>query len=146
MATVSRVVEPPWRGPGGVRPLLLAVGDLLVILAFVVTGEIRHGIDPLARPGVVVDTAIPFVLAWYGAALLAGLYRTEWSPRQAAVRTAGAWVSAAVVALGLRATPLFHGDFALAFLLVSVGVGVGLLVPWRVAVAVTTQRRSSTGS
>lgn len=136
---MSRLVEPPWRGSGGVRTLVVATGDLLLILAFVVVGEIRHGVAPLARPGVVVDTATPFVVAWFGAAVVAGLYRTEWTPREAGSRTAVAWVTAAIVALGLRATPLFHGDFALAFLLVSVGVGLVLLVPWRVAVAVTSR-------
>lgn len=132
---MSRVVDPPWHARGSARAAVLAVGDVLLILAFVVAGEVRHGVDPLARPGVVVDTAIPFLLAWFVAAVLAGLYRPGWSARTTAVRTAAAWTAAALVALGLRATPLFHGDFAFAFLLVSIGVGQVLLVPWRVAAA-----------
>ena len=40
----------------------------------------------------------------------------------------------------LRATSLFHGNFALAFVLVSLGVGLVLLVPWRAAVAVLAGR------
>lgn len=135
---MSRVTDPPWRPRGSARVAFLTLGDVLLILAFVVAGEVRHGVDPLARPGVVVDTAIPFLLAWFVAAVLAGLYRPGWSPRTTAVRTAAAWAAAALVALGLRATPLFHGDFALAFLLVSVGVGLVLLVPWRVGVAVAS--------
>lgn len=131
---MSRVVDPPWDVRAGARALVLAVGDVLLILAFVAAGEVRHGVDPLARPGVVVDTAIPFVLAWFLAATVAGLYVPGWSSRAAAVRTAAAWPAATLLALGLRATPLFHGDFALAFLLVSVGVGLLLLVPWRVAI------------
>lgn len=132
---MNGVVDTPERAGGWTRTVGLALGDVLLILAFVVAGEIRHGVDPLARSGVVLDTALPFFVGWFAAALVAGLYRPGWTPRAVAVRTAGAWIAAAVVALALRATPVFHGDFAVAFLLVSVGVGLLLLVPWRAAAA-----------
>lgn len=132
---MNGVVDLPEQADGWTRAAGLALGDVLFVLAFVVAGEIRHGVDPLARTGVVLDTALPFLVGWFAAALVGGLYRPGWTPRAAAVRTAGAWVVAAVVALALRATPLFHGDFAVAFLLVSVGVGLLLLVPWRAAAA-----------
>lgn len=132
---MNGVVDISEQADGWTRTVGLALGDVLLILAFVVAGEVRHDVDPLARSGVVLDTALPFLVGWFAAALVAGLYRRDWTPRAVAVRTAGAWVGAAVVALALRATPLFHGDFAVAFLLVSVGVGLLLLVPWRAAAA-----------
>jgi hypothetical protein len=111
----------------------LALADLFLILLFVVLGELQHyGLAGLARVPV---TAAPFVLGWALAAVALGLYGTAWlaSPRAAALRTAGAWVVAVAVGQGLRATPYLPGDAAPAFVVVSLGIGMVLLVPWRVA-------------
>ena len=120
----------------------LAVGDLVLIGLFVVAGELQHGYSLTAQPGRIVGTALPFVIGWVVASVLAGVYTPAVyrAPRSAVVRTALAWVGAALVGQALRATALFHGDFALAFVLVSLGVGLVLLVPWRVAVAALAGR------
>jgi len=114
---------------------LVALGDLACIGAFVVAGEISHDVDPVANPLYVTETAIPFLIGWTLVALLGGLYaadaRRSW--RAAVVRTVPAWVGAALVAQAVRATSLVHGGAAVTFYLVSVGVGLALLVPWRVA-------------
>jgi ethanolamine transporter EutH len=117
---------------------LVAVVDLALVGAFVVAGEISHNIDPVANPLYVLDTYTPFLLGWLLAALLGGLYSSDAlaTPRRALVWTGLAWIGAAIVAQALRATALFHGDAALTFFLVSVGVGLALLVPWRVGLAV----------
>ena len=108
------------------------VGDLLLIGVFVVSGELSHNVDPLTQTATVVDTAIPFYVGWLLLFPLLGVYaaRTRRSPRAAVARTAGAWVGAAFVGQTLRATEYFHGDFAVAFVLVSVFVGLALLVPF----------------
>ena len=118
--------------------LALALGDLLLIAVFVVAGEFSHGVSLFEQPWIVLDTAIPFYVGWVLVAPLAGVYgtRARASPRRAALLTAGAWTGAALVGQLLRATDLFHGDWAVAFVLVSIGVGLALLVPWRVAVSV----------
>ena len=115
----------------------LALGDFALIALFVVLGELQHGYDILARPGRVVGTLIPFLVGWVLASVLAGVYAPTVyrSVRQTVARTVLAWVGAALVGQSLRATSLFHGDFALAFVLVSLGVGLVLLVPWRAVVA-----------
>ena len=117
---------------------MLALGDLSLIAVFVVVGEFSHGVSLFDQPGVVLDTAIPFYIGWVLVAPLAGAYglRVRESPRQAALITGGAWTGAALVGQALRATALFHGGFAVPFVVVSIVVGVALLVPWRVAVSV----------
>lgn len=117
--------------------LTLAVGDVLLIAAFVVLGELRHGYGPLADPGRVVGTAIPFLLGWVLVSVVAGVYAPDVreSVRAAAGRTALAWIGAALIGHALRATPVFHGGLSPAFVAVSLGVVLALLVPWRVAYA-----------
>jgi hypothetical protein len=117
--------------------LLVAVGDLLLIGAFVVAGELQHGVNPATQPWIAVDTYVPFLLAWLGTSLLGGLHTVDarTTPKRAVAWTVPAWIAAALVAILLRATALFHGSAAPAFFLVSVGVGLALLVPWRAGVA-----------
>lgn len=135
---MSRVADSPGaRIDRSWATLGLAVGDLLLIAVFVVAGELRHGYGLLAHPERVLGTAIPFFIGWVVVSILIGVYRRSvyTVPRTAALRTALAWVGAALVGQALRATELFHGTFAPAFLLVSLGVGLVLLVPWRAVAA-----------
>ncbi|WP_415379113.1 DUF3054 domain-containing protein [Halosimplex sp. TS25] len=119
---------------------LVALGDLVCIAAFVLLGvTVGHeSIDPLARPGRVALTFLSFAVGWAVTSVAGGLYSVDAraSPTAAVARTIPAWIGAALVAQGLRATPVFPGGAALTFFLVSVGVVLALLVPWRVAVAV----------
>jgi hypothetical protein len=119
------------------RTLALAVGDLLLIAVFVVAGELSHGISPVEQPWLVLDTAAPFYIGWLLVAPLAGLYgaRALETPRRAALLAAGAWIGAALIGQLLRGTTLFHGGLSLPFVLVSIGVGLALLVPWRTTVS-----------
>lgn len=116
---------------------LLALGDVALILLFVLLGEIRHGVDPATQPLRVLGTFAPFFIGWAAVAVLGGVYAREvrFDAKIAAVRTAVVWIFAALVGQALRATPVFHGDADPAFVAVTVLVGLALLVPWRVAVA-----------
>jgi hypothetical protein len=121
---------------------LVAVGDLLCIGLFVFGGAAAgHGFDPVGQFGRVAQTYLTFALGWGVVALAGGLYTVaaRRTLKTTLMRTVPAWVGAAAVAQALRATPLFPGNAALSFYLVSVGVGLALLVPWRVAVAVLTE-------
>lgn len=117
---------------------LVAVGDLALIAVFVFGGAAGgHGFDPVGQFGRVGMTYASFVVGWALAAVLGGLYAIDArrTTKRAVTVTVPAWVVAAVLAQLLRATALFPGDAAVTFFLVSVGVGLVLLVPWRVAVA-----------
>lgn len=115
----------------------LAIGDAILIGLFIVSGEVSHGVDPIAQTGVVIDTALPFYIGWIIASLAVGAYSrsARKRPKRAALMAAGTWIVAALIGQGLRATSLFHGEFAITFMFVSIGVGCVLLVPWRVAVS-----------
>lgn len=112
--------------------LLLAVGDLACIAAFVLAGEFRH-YDRATALARAPETALPFVVGWAVVGTLAGVYARSGraSAVDAAGRTAAGWLGAVVIGQSLRATPYLHGDFTPAFALVSLLVGGGLLVGWR---------------
>jgi len=120
----------------------LAAGDALAILAFVLAGEVSHYSTAfvLANPGYVLGTYAPFLLGWAVVAPLAGLYdgrRGEGlaGARRSALRGGGAWVLAALIGQGLRATALFDGGAAPTFVLVSLVVGGVLVAGWRAVAA-----------
>jgi hypothetical protein len=108
------------------------VGDLLLVGAFLVAGDINHGGSPVEQVGAFAGTAIPFYVGWLLAFPLAGVYaaRTRRSPRAAVTRTVAAWAGAVAVGLALRATAVFPGGFAVTFMLVALLVGLALLLPF----------------
>ena len=118
------------------RPLagVLAVGDVLALTAFVVTGTIQHGQQPFSNPGVVAVALAPFLLAWVAVALLGGLYTADavLSIRRALGWTVPTWVVAVLAGHAVRATALFPGGTTVAFVAVTLTVGGVLVVGWRV--------------
>ena len=121
------------------RTALLAAGDLSAILLFVAVGEYTHGYNPLVDVGRVAGTAIPFVVGWLLVAVAAGLYAgtASASPGRTLGVTMGAWTLAVGIAQALRATSLFHGNAAVAFALVSVGIGGAAVCGWRLVATLT---------
>lgn len=115
----------------------LAVGDVLVVIGFLVVGELSHNVNPLETPLVVADTIAPFLFGWVVAAFALGAYKpgATRTVKTAILRGALGWVGAAAIGLTLRATPYFHGDSPLAFAMVVTGLGVVALSTWRATVA-----------
>lgn len=122
------------------RSFGVAIGDAALIGLFVLAGELSHySVGYLgSHPERIVGTALPFYIGWIIAALVLGAYShaARESPKRAALVAGGTWILAAVIGQALRATSVFHGDFAVTFVLVSIGVGLVLLVPWRIAVSI----------
>jgi DMSO/TMAO reductase YedYZ heme-binding membrane subunit len=116
-------------------PALLA-GDVAAILLFVGIGINSHGGDPIGEPGHLVLTAAPFLLSWLLVAVIGGLYTTDAviDPRRALSWTVPAWILAALLGQGLRATSLFPGDTALTFAIVSIVAGGALVAGWRLGI------------
>ncbi|MBX0293801.1 DUF3054 domain-containing protein [Haloarcula nitratireducens] len=115
------------------RTAVLAAGDLAAILLFVAAGEYQHGYNPLVDVGRVAGTFAPFLVGWALMAGAAGLYATDATAKLGRTLgvTAVSWILAVVVAMGLRATAVFHGGAALTFAVVSVLIGGTLLCLWR---------------
>ncbi|NEU57336.1 DUF3054 domain-containing protein [Halorussus sp. MSC15.2] len=122
------------RSPGTAR---LALGDLLVMVGFLVMGELRHGVNPVTMPGRVAGTIAPFLAGWVVAAFVVGTYApgATRTVRTAVQRAAGAWVLAAAIGLALRSTEVFHGDAPWTFALVVTATGVVFFSAWRATVA-----------
>lgn len=115
----------------------LAMGDLLVLIGFLVVGELRHDVNPIDQPLLVADTIAPFLIGWILASLAAGAYSpgaTRTVPG-AILWGAGTWVVAAVIGLALRATQYFHGGALPSFALVVIGLGMVCFGAWRGAMA-----------
>lgn len=98
--------------------LPLAVGDLVAILGVLTIGMLQHGTLMVDRA---VGVYAPFLIGWGVAALIIGAYsagaaETAKAAIPLAVR---AWVLAALIGFGLRATGVFPGGLAIAFVLIT---------------------------
>lgn len=117
-------------------PILVGIGDIVVLCAFSIVGLLSHGVDPRLVPWHTFMIALPFVIAWLLVAPLGGLYavQTMRSLRATLLWTTTAWVGTTLLGGLIRATPVFPGEAPPSFLLVTLGFGLLLVVPWRVAV------------
>ena len=121
----------------------LAIGDVLALTVFVAAGQQQHQTGlAIGNPLAFFETLTPFLLGWAVAAVVGGLYTTDAlvTARRAVSWTFPAWVLAVVVAMALRASPLFTGGAALTFVVVTFVVGGVLLVGWRALAATMIQR------
>ncbi|MFB6080781.1 MAG: DUF3054 domain-containing protein [Haloferacaceae archaeon] len=113
----------------------LAVGDVVALALVFSAGAVRHdGVAfLLAHPGYWAATILPFLLGWLVAAPLLGAYSAgaAESAKAAIPLAVRAWVVGEVVALGLRASPLFHGGVELTFVFVTFAAGAFGLSLWR---------------
>ncbi|WP_435129299.1 DUF3054 domain-containing protein [Halobaculum sp. D14] len=120
------------------RALPLAVGDLLVIVAFIYVGTVTHGetsFPPAGAQtvGTVLAVAAPFLVGWVVCAPLIGAYSAgaAESPKASVPLAVRSWIPAAVVGLALRATPWVGGGVAVTFAVVMLVVGSVSLGVWR---------------
>lgn len=115
------------------QSLLLGVGDLLAIAAFVIPGQLRHGFPPLQFPVRALDTFAPFLVGWLIAAVLGGLYTRDAikNPRRVLSWTVPAWVLAMLIGHALRVA-VFHGGTEPTFFAITLAIGGGVGVCWRV--------------
>ena len=113
----------------------LAVGDVLAIVAVLTAGTIQHnGVAFVtANPVYLAGVLAPFLIGWVVAAPLLGAYSpgAAESAKAALPLAVRSWVVADLIGVGLRASPLFHGGFALTFAAVSLVTGLVAIVAWR---------------
>lgn len=116
---------------------LLLVVDAAIITAQLSYGLITHGTAPLADPLYTAETVAPFLVGWLLVAPMLGLYtaRVRGSIVETVLAVTIAWTVAALVGVGLRATPWLVGGAPPTFVLVTVATGLATLLPWRLLVA-----------
>ncbi|MFB6103773.1 MAG: DUF3054 domain-containing protein [Halobacteriaceae archaeon] len=119
------------------------LGDLIVIVGFLIAGELHHGIDPMTSPLLVADTLAQFLLGWLVAAPVLGAYAraTLDRPAVAAGLAVLSWVAADLLGQLLRSSAAFHGDYSPVFALVIGAGGAVLLTAWRLLADVAATRR-----
>jgi len=111
------------------------VGDAAALLAFAAIGRAQHG-ESLAV-GALLGTAWPFLAGWGVGAVATGALAAPAradAPAAAAGRAAKAWAVATPVSLALRALATGHPPEK-AFIAVSAGVTLVMLVAWRAGLA-----------
>lgn len=115
--------------------IILAAGDLLALLAFVLVGQADHNTINTANPllGVLPNVA-PLAGAWFVVAILLRAFpKSSQQPRLAVFLggSALAWVIAAPIGLAIRMVWLGRGGIPIPFLLVTLAAGGLFLLGWR---------------
>ncbi len=114
-----------------INPLILAVGDVLVLGLFVLLGERDHAIsDPQPVLRWFITTA-EFALPWLIAAWALGTYRADITTRTFLGKTVTAWLIAAPLGALLRSFVNGSGAIASTFLVVTLVVGGAMVIAWR---------------
>ena len=125
---------------GWLSPLVpvAALGDLAVFAIFVIAGRAEHGI---IQEAAFWRTALPFAAVWFVMSPWLGAFRvsTLTSVRTSAWRIPLIWLLCGVIAVMLRVW-LTDRTFQLAFALVAIGVQAVMLIGWRVALSLVSQR------
>ena len=113
----------------------IAVGDLLVLLLFLLAGTLRHHsvAELRADPFVYVLAAGPFVLGWLVCAPLVGAYSPGGgsAPNSSIPLAIRSWVPAAVVGLLVRFVAIPDRGVAPVFAAVIFVGGAVVLAVWR---------------
>ncbi len=126
--------------------LLLIAGDWLVLALFVLIGQIDHemvGANPLPRLlGTTAEIAVPWTIL--GLLLGAFRYTSDW--RGFLGRFAVAWLAAAPLALLLRAYMNGQAAIIVIFMTITIFVGGGMLLAWRIIYWLIRRRRDQAAS
>ncbi|MXR52498.1 DUF3054 family protein [Halovenus sp. WSH3] len=111
------------------------LGDLLVLFAFIATGQISHGYVFWEAPARTVLITMPAVVGWLVVAVPAGLFvpSTVRNLKRLVPTVLVVWTGAALIAGLIRSTSLVPGNAPLTFLLVNIVFGAVFITPWRVA-------------
>lgn len=125
----------------------LLAGDVLTLLLFVYIGQRDHELVDVENPvrGVLL-AALPFAIAWVGAALALGAYRVtaaDLRPRVAFGRVLNAWLVAAPLGIVLRALWLDRAVIPTGFVLAALAFGGAMLLAWRGGFILLWRRRKS---
>jgi hypothetical protein len=119
--------EPQFFALGG---SFLFLGDMFLILLFVILGRIEHAMD--LRISSIIFTSLPFMIAWMvvGGSMGAFHYHAVKNYKDVFLKTTLAWLFAGLLGLAIRSIML-QSIPALPFVLVTLGLMLVLLLVWR---------------
>lgn len=113
----------------------IAVGDLVVLLAFLLAGTLRHWsvADLQADPIIYLYAAGPFVLGWLVCAPLVGAYSPGGgsAPNSSIPLAIRSWIPAVVVGFVVRVFAVPNRGFDPVFALVMLVGGAVVISLWR---------------
>lgn len=121
----------------------LGLGDAVCLSLFVLAGLQTHdSAAPLVRFGL---NAGPLIVVWMLTAWALGALHLEppLTYRTLLGRTLTVWLVAAPLALIVRALMLRAATIVLIFMLVTLGLGGGMMLAWRAAVVWVVKRRTA---
>jgi hypothetical protein len=120
-------------------PLILLVGDLAAVIAFVAVGQRDHDLINEANPVLgVLLTAAEFGVPWLIAGLLLGAFPRgdKLTVRSLLARSLNTWLVAAPIGILIRSYALGRAVIPTAFLVATLGFGGAFVLGWRIAFAV----------
>ena len=123
--------------------LLLVVGDVVIFMFFAFAGRETHApgdVNPIVNA---LPTLLTFLIVWLAIATLSRVYRSDMMTnlRSAVSRTLIAWISAAPIAIVIRAILLSRTAIPWQFVAVTIGLVGTLLLVWHSALAWLLARR-----
>lgn len=112
-------------------------GDLIVLFAFIATGQYTHHYYFWELPVHTLLVILPFAIAWLLVAPLVGLFSLDRivSYRDTVVLVVVAWTVGTVIGGLIRSTAYFPGGMPTDFLLANLVFGMLFFVPWRLFVS-----------
>lgn len=112
----------------------LAVGDVLVLIAFLTAGTLSHSTTQflMENPLYLAEVYAPFLIGWAVAAPLVGAYSAGAveAAKSSVPLVVRSWIPAAVIGLVLR-TFVFTGGVAPVFVAIMLVGGMVVLGGWR---------------
>ena len=125
------------------RTLILAAGDLIALLIFVVIGQADHNTLNQSNPILgALPNLVALAIPWFIVAfLLRAFPRKTMRLPQFLGRSALAWLIAAPLGLLLRAILQHRGGIPIPFLIVTLLVGGLMLLGWRLVFWLVAMRK-----
>jgi hypothetical protein len=123
--------------------LIAAAGDATILLAFAAIGRASHREQGAELVPGVLGTAAPFLVGWYAAALLLGVYRADTfsSPRKSAFAAAYSWLPGGLIGLAIRSALEGH-VVPVSFAIVALSFNLPLLLLWHAAIVLAAGREA----
>lgn len=127
------------------RNLILAAGDLIALLLFVVVGQADHNTLNQSNPILgalpnLVALAIPWLIVAF---LLQAYPRNQTSLAQFMGRSALAWLIAAPLGLWLRSILQNRSTIPIPFMIVTLLVGGLMILGWRLVFSLVVMRKAT---